>query len=190
MANQATATAEPATEQSRTDSKTGSSQSQVARRSVPVILPLGPLDFLNPFLLMDRVFSDVTRSGSVDQVWMPAIEATERDGNYVVRAELPGIKPEEVRIEVKGNALVLEGERKLQREQNTGGVHRTEIRYGRFYRVVPMPEGANVEQARARFNDGVLEVTVPLPEKQSRTREIPIEANSTSQTDNRSTQSS
>ncbi len=190
MANQATATAEPTTEQARTDTKTGPSQGQVARRSIPALLPLGPLDFLNPLFLMNRVLSDVTRSGSDDQAWMPAIEATEHDGNYVVRAELPGIKPEEVKIEVKGNALVLEGERRLQREQNSGGVHRTEIRYGRFYRVVPMPEGANVEQARARFDDGVLEVTVPLPEQQSRRREIPIEANSTTQADNRSTPSS
>jgi HSP20 family protein len=109
---------------------------------------------------------------------MPAIEASERDGKYVVRAELPGLKPEEVKLVVKDNMLVLDGERKLEREEDRGGIHRTEIRYGKFHRVVPIPEGADVEQAKARFDNGVLEVTVPLPAQESRRREIPIEANS------------
>lgn len=181
MANQATATAEQSTEQSRTDARSGSRPSELARgRQIPRTLALSPIDFLalNPFSLMDRIFGEVVRTGSVDQGWMPAIEASERDGKYVVRAELPGLKPEEVKLVVKDNMLVLDGERKLEREEDRGGIHRTEIRYGKFHRVVPIPEGADVEQAKARFDNGVLEVTVPLPAQESRRREIPIEANS------------
>jgi HSP20 family protein len=57
-------------------------------------------------------------------------------------------------------------------------VHRTEIRYGRFYRSIPLPEGANVEQARARFENGVLEVTVPVPEEKVQRKQIPIQSGS------------
>jgi HSP20 family protein len=58
-------------------------------------------------------------------------------------------------------------------------MHRTEIRYGRFYRTIPLPEGVNAEQVRAKFDNGVLEVTVPVPEQQSQRKQIPIQSSST-----------
>lgn len=153
--------------------------------------PLGysliPSEFLlmNPFALMrrmteemDRVLKEPFNKG--DAVWSPVVEVTEREGNYVVRAELPGLKPENVKAEVIDGALVLEGERKFEHDENQGGVHRTERRYGRFYRRIPLPEGANVEQTRAKFENGVLEVAVPVQNQQNNRREIPIQADSTS----------
>jgi HSP20 family protein len=116
------------------------------------------------------------RQNTGDIVWAPAVEVSEREGNYVVRAELPGLKPEDVKLEIENDALVLQGERKVEREEDKGGVHRTEIRYGRFYRSIPLPEGANVAQARARFENGVLEVTVPVPEEKLQRKQIPIQS--------------
>lgn len=157
--------------------------------------PLGysliPSDLLlmNPFALMRRMTEELDRafkeSGSAnrgDAAWAPAVEVTERDDNYVVRAELPGLKPENVKAEVIDGTLILEGERKFEREENEGGLHRTERRYGRFYRSIPLPEGANVEQSRAKFENGVLEITVPVPKQKENRREIPIQAESTSST--------
>jgi HSP20 family protein len=153
---------------------------------------LSPREFFsaNPFSLMrrmseemDRVFSEfgMQRSGGsgggqMGAMWAPPIEVAERGGNLVVHAELPGLKPEDVKVEVNNEALIIQGERKFEQQQNEGGIHRTERRYGQFYRTVPLPENVNPEQVRARFENGVLEVTVPVPQAQSNSRQIPIEA--------------
>jgi HSP20 family protein len=167
----------------------GSQQATLARRAPLPVSFIAPMDFfrMNPFSLMrrmteemDRVFGDVgqERGSSGDVTWAPAVEVSERDGNYVVRAELPGLKPEDVKLEIENDALVLQGERQVEREEDRGGVHRTEIRYGRFYRSIPLPEGANVEQARARFENGVLEVTIPVAEEKTQRKQIPIQSGS------------
>ena len=130
---------------------------------------------------MDRAFSEFSGSNNGDtSLWTPAIEVSQRDGQYVVHAELPGLKPEDVKVEVLDDALVIEGERKYEHEEDRGGVHRTERRYGRFYRAIPLPEGANADQARARFENGVLEVMIPVSQQQSDRRQIPVEPSSPS----------
>ena len=104
------------------------------------------------------------------------MEVIERDGKYIVSAELPGMKPEDVKVEFADGALTLQGERKSETEENRGGVRRSERRYGQFYRSVALPEGVKPEDVRAKFDNGVLEVTVPLPpQQQKHRREIPIE---------------
>lgn len=70
--------------------------------------------------------------------------------------------------------MVIEGERKREHEETSGGRYRSERSYGFFRRVIPLPEDAQVDQAQARFTNGVLEVTVPLPEQSARRRQIPI----------------
>jgi HSP20 family protein len=171
------------------DAGRGSQRGAMARRmNFPVSL-VTPIDFLrmNPFSLMrrmteemDRVFGDTGLAGEStgDGLWSPAIEVSEREGNYVIRAELPGLKPEDVKLEIENEALVLQGERRDERQEEAGGARRTEIRYGRFYRSIPLPEGANIEQARANFENGVLEVTVPVPQQQSQRKQIPIQTGS------------
>jgi HSP20 family protein len=101
-------------------------------------------------------------------LWYPQIEVSERGGNLVVCADLPGIRKEDVHLEIHDDYLVLEGERRLENEENQGGVYRSERSYGRFYRTIPLPDGTNAEQAKATFKDGVLEVTVPLPTQEQR----------------------
>ena len=108
----------------------------------------------------------------------PAIKINELDGQLQVRAELPGLKPEDVRVEVTDGALTIQGERKYEHEENKKGVYRSERRSGQFYREIPLPEGADVEQAKAQFNNGVLEIKLPVREQVSDRREIPIASGS------------
>jgi HSP20 family protein len=127
---------------------------------------------------MDRVIQEagLEREGSNGSGWSPAIEVSQREGRYNVRAELPGLEPKDVKVDVENDALVIQGERRFEQEENEGGMQRTERQYGLFYRSIPLPEGAKVEQAKAKFHNGVLEVTIPVPEQQSNRRTIPVEA--------------
>jgi HSP20 family protein len=164
----------------------GSQQQGVSSRQYGLGIPLTPADFfrMNPFSLMRRMAEELDRAmgepsgGQGERAWVPAIEVTQRDNNYMVRAELPGLKPEDVKLEITDDTIVLQGERKSEQEETKGGVHVTERRYGRFYRAIPLPEGAKADDARARFDNGVLEITVPTEEQRTGRRQIPIEGSS------------
>lgn len=169
-----------------TTSPARSSSGSVARRSFDPFF-VSPWEFLsgNPFSLMRRMseemdnFFNQARSGwrrESGGAWSPAIEVAEREGNYVIHAELPGLKPEEVKVELRDNAVVIEGERRSEHEENRGGIHRSERRYGQFYREIPIPEGVNPDQVKARFENGMLEITAPVPQARSNSRQIPIQS--------------
>jgi len=138
------------------------------------------LFFMNPFSLMKRVTDEMNRafgqSGGeeVGFNWSPAVEVTQDKGKLAVSAELPGLKPEDVKITVEDDMLVLEGERVDRKEEGEGRVRRSEIRYGRFYRAIPLPDGAQTEQAQAKFENGVLRIEVPVAEEAAKRRQIPI----------------
>src|ERR1700730_1590530 len=88
---------------------------------------------------MDRVFGEFGLShGETKAVWSPPIEVSQREGAYVVREELPGVDSGDVKLEVTPDAVVLQGERKVERDETQGGVHLTERMYGRFYRAIPL----------------------------------------------------
>jgi HSP20 family protein len=155
----------------------------------PFSWQLTPSDFFSsdPFSWMRRFHEEMDRtfarffgkeSDGESGVWYPAVEVAERDGQLQVHAELPGLKPEEVKVEVTDDALIIRGERKYEHEGKQGGVYRSERRYGQFYREIPLPEGAKAEEAKANFKDGVLEVVLPVPEAKSNRRTIPIESGS------------
>jgi HSP20 family protein len=95
--------------------------------------------------------------------WLPKIELFERDSRLVTRVDLPGMKKEDVSVEVTDGHLALSGERKRETEETKDNVYRSEFEYGSFYRTVPLPEGVKVDEVKATFADGVLEVSVPLP---------------------------
>jgi HSP20 family protein len=129
---------------------------------------------------MDRVIQEVglEREGSSGTGWSPAIEVSQRNGMYNIHAELPGLEPKDVKVDVENDAVVIQGERRFEQEEKEGGMQRTERQYGLFYRSIPLPEGAKVDQAKAKFHNGVLEVTIPIPEQQSNRRTIPVEGES------------
>lgn len=132
---------------------------------------------------MDRAFSNfgVSATGRGEELtWTPAVEVRESDGNLVVRAELPGLTEKEVKVEATPEGLVIEGERKQEQRNEEGGVQRSEIVYGHFWRLIPLPDGAQVENANANFENGVLQITIPVPEsQQQQRRQIPISAGGT-----------
>jgi HSP20 family protein len=156
--------------------------------------PFGPpSEFFasNPFTLMrrfteqmDRVFTGGWGSDIAWEspgLWSPAIDVSERDGKLVVHADLPGLQKDDGKVDATGDSLVIQGERRHEHEEQEEGYRRTERRYGSFYRAIPLPEGAQIEQARAEFKDGVLEVSVPIPASQKRGRPVPIEVGTPSE---------
>jgi HSP20 family protein len=127
---------------------------------------------LQPLLSDDEAVASIA--------WVPTVEISERDGKYRILAELPGLSPDEVRIEMEDDALILQGERQVDRDANEGGVRRSERQFGFFYRRIPLPEGADPEQAKAQFHDGILEITIPVPNRQAKRRQLQIDADSKS----------
>ena len=109
------------------------------------------------------------------RMWAPQLEVFERNEKFIVRVDLPGLKKEDVKIEVTHDELTIEGERKLEKEEKEEGVYRTERTYGRFFRRIELPEYVKAENAVAVFKNGVLEIempAIPIPEVKKRTVEI------------------
>ncbi len=109
------------------------------------------------------------------QLWSPRIEVDQDGSELTVRADLPGLKKEDVQIEVSDGLVTIQGERRNEREERREGTYHTERSYGHFYRSIPLPEGAIEESAKARFRNGVLEVTIECPPREvSKSRKIDI----------------
>ena len=95
--------------------------------------------------------------------WMPRCDVTETEKDVVVHAELPGIQKENINIELKDNILTISGERKHEKKEENEKWHRTERSFGSFVRSMMVPDGVTQEQIKAKFDNGVLEVTFPKP---------------------------
>lgn len=155
----------------------------LARRGelFPSFFNLSPREFfrMSPFQLMRRMTEDLDRAfwGGAEQErwWTPAVEVREREGKLFVNAELPGLSKDDVKVEVTDEGLVIQGERKREEKEEREGYYRSERSYGRFYRLIPLPEDAKIDEARAEFNNGVLEVSIPVPQAEKKRREIPVE---------------
>jgi len=107
----------------------------------------------------------------------PAVDVFERDGSVVVKAELPGLKKEDVEITATEDSISLKGEFKREEEAKREGFYRRERREGKFFRTVPMPAAIKPDQVKASFKDGVLEITAPEAEgTKPKERHVPIEA--------------
>ena len=107
--------------------------------------------------------------------WTPEVEVFQRNNEVVVRADLPGLKKDDLTVDVTDDAITIAGERREEHEEERAGTYRSERRYGSFYRVLPLPAGAIGDQAKATFNNGVLEITMPAPPEQvSRGRRLEI----------------
>jgi HSP20 family protein len=122
--------------------------------------------------LFRRPSADFASAGA----WLPKVDVVTKDGALVTRVDLPGMKKEDVVVEVQDGYLVLSGERKKEMKEEKDDVYREEREYGNFVRAVPLPKGITVDDVKATFNNGVLEVTVPVPAaKAPGARKVPIQ---------------
>jgi HSP20 family protein len=122
---------------------------------------------------MDRMIEDAgfggqrarpfwREAGSSD-IWAPQVEVFQRNNELTIRADLPGLKRDDIKVDITDNESCIQGERKHEHEEERDGYYRSERGYGSFSRTIPLPEGAMTDQAKAKFKDGVLEITMPAP---------------------------
>jgi HSP20 family protein len=141
---------------------------------------------MSPISLMRRLTEDIDRAfglssganrgeGSEQGInWAPTVELRQSGNNLVIHADLPGLTENDVKVEATDEGLAIYGERRREHSSDEGGWHHSERVYGRFYRLIPLPESAKVEEAKANFRNGVLEVVVPVPELERKNRQIPV----------------
>ena len=140
---------------------------------------------LSPFGLMRRMMEDMDRmfddfvggrgyGGRELGAFSPQIEVVQRDNKLAIRADLPGMRQEDLQIQLEDDSLVISGERRDEREDQRGDVTYSERVYGQFTRVIPLPAGVQPDQVTASFEHGVLEIEVPLPRQSERGRNIQI----------------
>ena len=155
-------------------------------RHFPSVFSVSPGDFftMSPITLMKRFTEDIDRAIGLGRMrgegleqdfgWIPPVEIRQQGNNLVISAELPGVSENEIKVEATEEGLIIQGERKREHTSEEGGVHHTERIYGRFHRLIPLPENAKLEEANANFHNGLLEITVPVPELEKKRRQIPV----------------
>jgi HSP20 family protein len=126
---------------------------------------------------LNRLFNGFVASGSTR--YLPAMDLVEKDGEYVLKADLPGLGEGDVNVELDGNVLTVSGERRTEGEQTGEGYRRIERSHGRFSRSLTLPEGVEADAIVANFERGVLEVKIPKPE-QRKPHRVPVGAGSES----------
>lgn len=129
---------------------------------------------------MNRYFDDLFgehRHELADGAWLPAVDVSETDAEFVVRAELPGMSQEDIEINVQDNILTLKGEKKQEKKEKQENFHRLERSYGGFSRSFTLPAGVKDQDIKATFKEGVLEVAMPKTEE-AKPKKITITAGS------------
>jgi HSP20 family protein len=114
----------------------------------------------------DRLFESFFGVSPVAQenIWAPVVDIAENNGNIEVKAELPGMNKEDIKVTVKDNVLSLSGERKQEKETKEKTYHRIERYYGSFCRNIQLPESVEADKVKATYKDGVLNIVLPKPE--------------------------
>jgi HSP20 family protein len=121
------------------------------------------------------LFRPMVRRFDEDLTWVPTFDVYEKDGNLMVKADLPGLKKEDIRITLEDGALVLQGERKEEKKVEKEDYYLAECNYGSFYRRLPLKFEADFNKITAQFTDGVLEIQIPIPVKElPKPQEIPV----------------
>ena len=166
-------------------------QTAIARRDQPANLrTVTPFSLMRRFSEeMDRLFGDFSFAGGLasgfgrefgrladleGSMWLPQVETFERDGQLIVRADLPGLTKDDINVDIADDAIRIRGERRQEKEENDEGYYLTERSYGSFYREIPLPAGVNGDEASASFQNGVLQITMPAPARQTGSRRIEI----------------
>jgi HSP20 family protein len=124
---------------------------------------------------LDQAFRDL--SEGAQHGWSPSVDLIRRDDALVLRADIPGIKPDDVKIEVEDNVLTVSGEHREETEEKKERYMRRERRYGSFSRSMVLPKGVTADDIEATTEDGVLEVTIPVP-KAAEKQEVEVKSKS------------
>jgi HSP20 family protein len=112
-------------------------------------------------------------SGALTSAWLPAVDVFEDKEAVKIVAEVPGVRPEDVKLSIENNLLTIRGEKRQHAEEKTERVHRYERSYGTFERTFSLPTTVDPEKIVANYAHGLLTVTIPKAER-SRPREIPV----------------
>jgi len=124
----------------------------------------------SPFPRLFEEFED-----NFEEAFTPAVESYVKNGDLVVRADVPGLELKDIEVTILGNVLCVKGERKSEQEVKKEDYLRREISYGAFERRMSLPEGAATDKVKASFKNGVIEITIPLA-KETVAKRVPIEA--------------
>jgi len=120
--------------------------------------------FAEPFFTWPRLLTRFPRfTPMLPALFTPMVDLYEKEGYLVVKAELPGMKKEEIEVELEEGDLVIKGEHKAEEEVKEEAFHRMERTYGKFYRRIPLPAEVQPEAIKASYIDGILEVRIPAP---------------------------
>jgi len=143
---------------------------RLIRRQTPDLWnwsPMGRLTTVRDEInrLFASTFGDFGRSTELFNGWTPALDLYEDKDNLTVKAELPGLKREEIDIAVQDGTLVISGERKYEKTSKDSEPYRSERFYGRFHRTVALPKPVLSDKAKATYKDGILTVVLPKTEE-------------------------
>lgn len=127
---------------------------------------------------MNRLFDDffgrpVTKQEWTEGVWAPSVDVSESKDDVIIKAEIPGMSKDDVKVSVRDNVLILSGEKKQEREEKDANYHRIERSYGSFSRSFALPTSVKPDKVKASYKDGVLKITLPKSEE-VKPKEIPI----------------
>ena len=129
-----------------------------------------------PFEGLRRWLDDDFFTNEFEKSWTPALDIEEKEGTYVVKADLPGVKKKDIHIELKNHVLTLRGERHNERKETENGFQRYERTFGSFERRFAVPEGVTEKDIHAKYTNGVLELTIPVPKpKEPKAIEVKVE---------------
>lgn len=133
-------------------------------------------DMLNLRADMDRFYKSFFGGVPEDQegYWAPVVDIEEDKDNYIVKAEIPGVKKEDIKVTVRDNLLVVSGERSCEKEVKDRTYHRIERSYGKFSRTIALPAAVDPDKIKASYTDGILHITLPKPES-SKPKQIDVE---------------
>jgi len=106
---------------------------------------------------------------AMTKTWFPAVDLAEANGNYLVKVEVPGIKPENLHIEVLDHTIVIFGETETEKEESKKDIYRKECSYGSLYRRIPLPGNVKRENVKAELKHGLLKLTLPRIEEEKGT---------------------
>ncbi len=123
--------------------------------------------------MFDRFFRGFDEEEIAISTWSPRVDISETDDEYIVRAEVPGVSKDDIKVTIKDNVLTISGEKKQEKESKGENFHRVERVYGTFSRTFTLPGVVKVDKVEAKFKDGVLTIKLPKVEE-AKAKEIEV----------------